>query len=150
MPLGPSQQKFAEMILYVARETEGDRRCGATKLNKILFYADFGAHRKLGRAISGQEYQKLPHGPAPRALVPVVGDLEGEGACVWAERNYLGYTSKKLLALREPDLPGDLQVRPQGRRGRRLARSSSASPRGSCRRRDELMPRRSFASGARA
>lgn len=104
MPLAASRRKFAEMILYVARETEGDRRCGATKLNKILFYADFGAFRKLGRSISGQEYQKLERGPAPRALLPVVGDLEVEGACVWAERNYLGFQQKKLLARREPDL----------------------------------------------
>jgi hypothetical protein len=79
-------------------------RRGAVKLNKILFYADFGAYRKLGRSISGQTYQKLLHGPAPRALVPVVSALVEEGACAWAERNYMGFRQKKLLALREPDL----------------------------------------------
>lgn len=88
-------QKFQEMILYVAKESEGDPRFGATKLNKILFYADFSAYRKWGCSISGQEYQKLEWGPAPRHLVPAVEALEAAGECVQL---------KKLIALREPDL----------------------------------------------
>lgn len=97
-------QKFQEMILYVAKESEGDPRFGATKLNKILFYADFSAYRKWGRSISGQEYQKLEWGPAPRHLVPAVEALEAAGECVQAQRDVYGHQLKKLIALREPDL----------------------------------------------
>lgn len=103
-PAASPRQKFEELILYVARECESDSKCGSTKLNKILFYADFAAYRKLGASISGQEYQKLQFGPAPRQIVPTIEALGARGACAWAERNYHGYALKKLLALREPDL----------------------------------------------
>ncbi len=100
----PSKDKFKELILYVARESENDRKCGATKLNKILFYADFHAYRKLGRSISGEKYQKLERGPAPKRVVPVIAEMEAAGLCAWAERDYYGFPLKKLIALREPDL----------------------------------------------
>jgi hypothetical protein len=95
--------KFHELILYVARQCESDPRCGSTKLNKILFYADFEAYRKLGASISGEEYQKLEHGPAPRRLLPAIEEMERAGWCAWATRDHYGFTLRKLLALREPD-----------------------------------------------
>lgn len=97
-------RKFRELLLYVARETEGDPRCGSVKLNKILFYADFEAYRRLGHSISGQTYQKLDRGPALRKLLPIVRRMERQGACAWAERDYFGFPLKKLLPLRKPDL----------------------------------------------
>lgn len=97
-------QKFRELILYVARSSEQDEHFGATKLNKILFYADFWAYRKLGHSITGQQYQKLGKGPAPRRLLPIVRKMEENGDCVVAEREYFGRTQKVLLARREPDL----------------------------------------------
>lgn len=96
--------KFREMVLYVAKEAQDDPKCGATKLNKILFYADFAAYRKWGASISGQEYQKLEWGPAPRRLKPEVEAMERSKDCVWAERDYYGRALRKLIALREPDL----------------------------------------------
>jgi hypothetical protein len=99
-----NDQKFRELILYIARESEQDEHFGATKLNKILFYSDFWAYRKLGHSITGQQYQKLGKGPAPRRLLPVVRKMEDHGDCVLAEREYFGRTQKILLASREPDL----------------------------------------------
>jgi hypothetical protein len=100
--MAAKDEKFRELILYVARESEDDRRCGATKLNKILFYADFLAYRKLGRSITGQKYQKLEWGPAPKRIVPVIDEMVREGRCAWAERNYSGFELRKLIPLREP------------------------------------------------
>jgi hypothetical protein len=97
-------RKFRELILYVAKQCEADPKCGATKLNKILFYSDFRAYEDLGAAISGEAYQKLENGPAPKRFVPVVRDLEEERACIWADRRYHGKNLRKLIALREPDL----------------------------------------------
>lgn len=100
----PARDKFKELILYVARESENDRKCGATKLNKILFYTDFHAYRKLGSSISGEKYQKLERGPAPKRIVPMISEMETEGLCAWADRDYYGFPLKKLIPLREPDL----------------------------------------------
>jgi hypothetical protein len=102
--LAGRDRKFEELILYVARESQDDRRCGATKLNKILFYADFMAYHKLGQSITGQKYQKLERGPAPKRVVPVVESMVSRGFCAWAERSYFGFPLKKLIALREPDV----------------------------------------------
>lgn len=104
MAVQASHERFRELLLYVARETEADLRCGRTKLYKILFYADFWAFSKLGHSISGQEYQKLPNGPAPRQALPVIEAMVREGHCAWAQRDYFGRAQQKLLALREPDL----------------------------------------------
>jgi Protein of unknown function (DUF4065) len=96
--------RFRELILYVARETESDPRCGKTKLYKILFYADFWAFSKLGHSITGEEYQKLKNGPAPRQALPVLNAMIHDRHCAWAERDYFGKRQQKLLALREPNL----------------------------------------------
>ncbi len=97
-------KKLKEMMLYVAKQSEGDETFGRTKLNKILFYADFLAYAQTGNAISGHRYQKLDKGPAPRKLIPLREELEREGACAEQDRLHYGRPQKRLIALREPDL----------------------------------------------
>lgn len=65
------ESKFTEMLLYVAARLADDRAGGATKLNKVMYFADFAHVRRHGRPISGAEYFKLENGLAPRRLVPV-------------------------------------------------------------------------------
>ena len=74
------QQKFRELIIYVADRCREAEFFGATKLNKILYHSDFEAFRRHGQPITGAAYFRLRNGPAPRALVPVRKDLEAEGA----------------------------------------------------------------------
>jgi hypothetical protein len=100
----PSDRRLAELILYVARVCEGDESFGSTKLNKILFLADFLAYRKLGASITGAEYQRLPFGPAPRRLKPVLEALVQSGAAAIRTQDRFGYEQKRPVALREPDL----------------------------------------------
>lgn len=101
---GKSERKFRELLLYIAERSERDARFGATKLNKILFYSDFWAYRKTGSSITGQEYQKLERGPAPKRLLPVVKKMEKQEVCTWAERDHYGLPQCRLIARREPDL----------------------------------------------
>lgn len=57
----PDLQKFTEMIVFFA-----DRLAPwKTKLNKLLFYADFTMHKNSGFSISGVKYQAIPMGPVP-------------------------------------------------------------------------------------
>jgi hypothetical protein len=97
-------RKFRELILYLAKLSEADPKCGRTKLNKLLFYVDFRAYEAFGASVSGQRYQKRDHGPTPGAFMPVVRGLEEEQACAWEDRTYHGRPMKKLLVLREPDV----------------------------------------------
>jgi hypothetical protein len=100
----PDGDKFRELILFVAEKSEGDPRFGATKLNKILFFVDFIAFVTLGQSVTGQRYQKLENGPAPRALVPAIKKMEARNEIAFRERLYYGKVQKRAVALREPDL----------------------------------------------
>lgn len=96
--------KLRELILYIARESEGDSAFGATKLNKLLFYADFLAYKSLGKPITNQEYQALDQGPAPRRLVPLLREMEEAGEIVIRQSDYFGYSQNRAIALRRPAL----------------------------------------------
>jgi hypothetical protein len=96
--------KLRELILYICETSEGDESFGSVKLNKLLFYSDFLAYQKFGKAITGHEYQKLEQGPAPRAMLPMMNDMTGKDELRVREGDYFGKRQKKPLALREPQL----------------------------------------------
>jgi hypothetical protein len=100
----PNDKKFEELVLYIASESEEDETFSATKLNKLLFFADFYSYASQGEPVTGHRYQKLPNGPAPIAFLPVIQRMEEEGACSWEERPYFNHTQKRLVAQRNPDL----------------------------------------------
>lgn len=100
-----SEQKLAELMLYVARRSEGHSTFGAVKLNKLLWAADFTAYGRTGAAITGQEYFKLENGPAPRKLVPIRKQLLDSGdAAIQKVQTYSGNPQERLIALRDADL----------------------------------------------
>ena len=92
--------KFAEMVLYVAARLQDDHAGGATKLNKVLFFAEFTHLRRHHQVISGCEFQKLPHGPAPRQLLPVRRKLIDSGAAELVEEDFLGRPQHRLVPCR--------------------------------------------------
>lgn len=96
--------KMAELILYISDRSQLDPAYGATKLNKILFYADFLHYVKHGRSITEQEYMRLDKGPAPRRLVPVRSDLIAAGELVVRDQPYGSFQQKRPIALRDADL----------------------------------------------
>jgi hypothetical protein len=96
--------KLAELILYVSDRCESDPNFGATKLNKILFYSDAIVFGKTGKSITGQEYQKLEYGPAPRRLLPVRKRLiDNEDLAIKRVDRY-GLDQQRTIALRAPKL----------------------------------------------
>lgn len=53
-------ERLKNMVLYLAEDG-----VGKTKLNKLLWYADFLAYRRLTCSLSGLAYQRYTHGPMP-------------------------------------------------------------------------------------
>ncbi len=100
------EDKLAELLLYVATALRDDPTAGTTKLNKVLYFAEFSHIRSHGAPITGAAYQKLPQGPAPRRLLPVRASLIETEAARLEKTNYLGYTQHRLVPLREPDMSG--------------------------------------------
>lgn len=103
MDLTYDERKLSEMVLHVADRLRGDRTGGATKLNKVLFFAEFTHLRRHHAVISGCEFQKLPHGPAPRQLLPVRRRLIEEGAVQVVVEDFLGRPQHRLVPLRPAD-----------------------------------------------
>lgn len=106
--------KLRELILYLSSESRSDRAFGATKLNKLLFFCDFTAFDAWGKSITGHRYQKLPYGPAPIAILPVLRRMEQERCCQLVERTYCGRQQRVVVALRDADVdvfdPHELQL----------------------------------------
>ena len=104
MDIEYDETKFTEMLLYVAGKLGDGRAGGATKLNKVLYFADFAHVRRHGRPISGAEYFRLDQGPAPRRLKPVRQRLLDNGDAALVVEDFLGYSLQRLVPRREPDL----------------------------------------------
>ncbi|MGH9189869.1 MAG: Panacea domain-containing protein, partial [Acidimicrobiales bacterium] len=98
--LEPDECKLAELILYVAERLLSDPKGGSTKINKVLFAAEFAHMRAYGHPITGVPYQKLEHGPAPQRLVPVRDQLIARGAAELVRDRYLGYPLDRLVPRR--------------------------------------------------
>lgn len=100
----PNDEKMRALILHISRQSEGDEPYGSTKLNKLLFYADFLSYRIYGQSITGHEYQALERGPSPRRLVPIRNEMEADGLIFMFVRDYYGYPQKRIVAVADPDL----------------------------------------------
>lgn len=57
----PNLKRLIEMIVYFTQACKPWK----TKLNKLLFYADFSHYKKTGFSISGAEYVAIQMGPVP-------------------------------------------------------------------------------------
>src|SRR3989337_1094906 len=93
------EDKFRELIIYVANKCEGDIYFGATKLNKILFYSDFVAYYLHGKPITGAEYKALEWGPVPTILKKIRGEMEFNSIVLQKK-----YRQERIIALRPADL----------------------------------------------
>lgn len=98
--------RLSEMMLYVAKKSQNDPSFGATKLNKILFFADFCSYEHRGRPITGAEYMKLDKGPVPRRLLAVKAKLTSTNQAEEKQVACARYSQKRLVPLREPNLNG--------------------------------------------
>jgi len=98
----PNDEKFRELVLFLAARSENDPRCGAIKLNKLLFYCDFLAYLKLGKPITGHEYFKLRQGPAPRYGTRIRRQMEAAKEIAVQKRVTTAGIQDRTVALREP------------------------------------------------
>lgn len=94
-----NRAKFKELVMYIAERSQDDGTFGATKLNKLLFYSDFLAFRRLGKAITAADYVALKWGPAPSVGLPVQKELIESGDAV-EERREL---QRRLRPIRPAD-----------------------------------------------
>ena len=92
--------KLLNAIIFFCKNTELPK----TKLNKLLFYADFKHFKEYSVSITGVRYAHLPHGPVPDKYNYYMATLEDEKSIFIDEREFPNYTGEFLTATREPDL----------------------------------------------
>lgn len=65
MVVNHHNNKLINLVTYFLNNT---KKCGKTKLFKLLYFADFSCFKKTGKNITGLEYYTWPKGPAPVTL----------------------------------------------------------------------------------
>ena len=94
------ETKFRELVMYISERSAADPRFGAVKLNKILYFSDFEAYRRLGRSITGATYRKLSEGPAPREMLPQRGVMLDSGDIAMEHRPYFAGVQQRVVPQR--------------------------------------------------
>ena len=69
-------ERLREMILYITERHLDDSTFGATKLNKILFFADFLSYFETGLPVTGVAYRKDEFGPVPADIEKILKQME--------------------------------------------------------------------------
>jgi hypothetical protein len=100
----PANDLLRELILYISDQCEEDKGFGLTKLNKILYFADFMSYARYGEPITGVSYIKLPKGPVPQPMLAVRKQMEADLEILIRLRDYHGYPQHRVIALREANL----------------------------------------------
>jgi putative zinc finger/helix-turn-helix YgiT family protein len=67
----PSFERLTEMVVYFAHNVPSYK----TKMNKLLFYADFMCFRDQGASMSGTQYKAIPYGPVPNKFQTLFENL---------------------------------------------------------------------------
>ena len=94
------REKFKRLVHYVIWKAGKRDWFGATKLNKVLWFAETRAYMLSGKPITGATYIREKHGPVPKAIMPVRAELEAEGSTRTTGEGKL----KRTTATAAPDL----------------------------------------------
>ncbi|MDE0254302.1 MAG: Panacea domain-containing protein [Rhodospirillaceae bacterium] len=97
-----STKKYEALVHYIIHECrDHPERLGAIRLNKALWFSDVIAYQTEGSSITGETYLKRRLGPAPRHILPMLRDLQKDGAIVIKEPEFI-YESREFYSMRSP------------------------------------------------
>lgn len=94
------REKFKRLVQYIAFKAGKRDWFGATKLNKVLWFADARLYNETGRSITGETYIRQKFGPVPRDMMPARAELVSAGLLRVVQEGQL----TRLVSEREPDM----------------------------------------------
>jgi hypothetical protein len=97
------KEKFKDLVHYICHTAHRDE-LGATKLNKVLWYADTISYLRFKKPITGESYKKEKLGPVPVDILEVLGELKQSNKLVIREVDYHGLLKREYITLTDPDL----------------------------------------------
>lgn len=96
--------RFKALVHYILEKCDDPKKLGATKLNKVLWYADTFAFRSTGQTISGEtHYVKRQFGPVPKKILAAINDLKSEKKILVRETEYFGKPKREYISLESAD-----------------------------------------------
>lgn len=87
--------KVAQVISYFSQAIETNK----TKLNKLLFYSDFGCYKKTGCSMTGLEYRAIQFGPVPAEYDKLYMKLQEDGLVAVEQKLVKDYLAEIFLGL---------------------------------------------------
>jgi uncharacterized phage-associated protein/DNA-binding transcriptional regulator YiaG len=106
----PNLKKFCNMVLFFAQQLQPYK----TKLNKLLFYADFLHFKQKGFSISGAVYIAIDHGPVPKSFDALFEEAINEGYVEKHTQFYKDFEGERFFpnseALFDSTLFSDVEV----------------------------------------
>jgi hypothetical protein len=93
-------EKLKRLFHYVAWKAGKRDWFGATKLYKVLWFADARRYALAGEPITGETYIREKHGPIPKHAMQVRAQLEAAGTIRVTKEGKL----TRIIALTEPDV----------------------------------------------
>lgn len=107
------QRRLKEAALYVIGRYADAESFGLVKLNKTLWKADFDAFAERGHPVTGRQYKRLPQGPVPSEIVPVIQEMLKDSIIRIETTRVFDYDEKRPIALAEANLkefsPADVE-----------------------------------------
>lgn len=91
----PNFEKFAEMVIYFSEKISPYK----TKMNKLLFYADFSMFKQSCFSISGVRYKAIDMGPVPNNFQSIFEYLANKGEIdIYTTEFPQGYSGEQFIA----------------------------------------------------
>lgn len=98
-------QDRTEAVAHYVIARADPNKLGAVKLNKVMWFADLEAYRRLGHTITGQtSYEKRQYGPVPNNIVRSIRRLEQADKIATREVPTFGGTRREHVWLKKPDV----------------------------------------------
>lgn len=102
--LAGGRERLVDLILYISQKYETAARWGKTKLNKVLWRADFTSFLERGVPVSGRPYMRLKNGPAPVEMAPVLGRMSAEGLIRMERRPQGEHFEERVISLTQANM----------------------------------------------
>lgn len=98
-----SEDQYKELVVYVAQQCSEYEDFGVTKLNKVLFFADFFHYLKYGEPLTGWTYVHDTFGPVPKNIEAIRKKMEKKDIAI-AHVQTGEFVRQRVVALREPNI----------------------------------------------
>jgi hypothetical protein len=104
LPEHDEEEKFREVILYIASKFNSDQDFGKTRLFKVLLYAEWQHYIATEETITGHTYVRGPHGPIPSRGDVILAELEERRDLAIQQVSRGGYPQRRPIPLRDANL----------------------------------------------